>query len=176
MSQIFGVTMRETTGEDIFNKIDTACAISIPTNCTLMQNGENPMGALAGAAAARWPEVPKAYGRLLSLSPNVPVVIGYISKKNQDQFTSSLSSLEGISSRTHTALVALPTMVQITEPASLKLVKRSAKLLVEMADLFYWINVYTGRLGCGVGGLIYEGQVRPMLASIFDERFCVMHK
>jgi hypothetical protein len=169
--------MLELLNEDIFNQIDKADAITIPTNCTLLENGTNPMGALAGAAARRWEEVPEIYGLLLSITPNVPCILGYISRDDHSNFISVFDDLEGvIPGETHTALVAFPTMEEITEDADLGLVIRSAKLLVEMANIFGWKKIYGGRFGCGVGGLSYELQVRPALSTIFDDRFIVMHK
>lgn len=169
--------MLELINEDIFNQINQADAITIPTNCTVMKDGTNPMGALAGAAADRWEEIPEVYGQLLCIMPNVPCIIGYINKSNHRDFISVFDDMEDVvSNETHTALVAVPTMEEITKDADLGLVIRSAKLLVEMADLFGWKKVYGGRFGCGAGGLNYETQVKPALSSIFDDRFIVMHK
>lgn len=169
--------MKELIGEDLFDQIATSDAICITTNCTLMDNGENPMGGgCAGAAARKWPEVPAIYGKLLSLAPNVPVIMGWVSKKDSETFVSVLDSTEGIQSNTHTALVAYPTMVDIGEPANLKLVRRSAKLLSELADLFYWKRVIVPRPGSGIGGLDWDSEVRPELKEILDNRFTLIHK
>lgn len=169
--------MKELIGEDLFDQIATSDAICITTNCTLMANGKNPMGGgCAGAAARKWPELQEIYGRLLSLAPNVPVIMGWASKTNSDNFVSALDDTTGISTRTHTAVVAYPTMVDISEDANLKLVRRSAKLLIEMADLFYWNSVVIPRPGAGIGGLDWDTEVKPELRELLDKRFVLIHK
>lgn len=167
--------MRETVDIDIFDQIETADVICIPTNCSL-EDGYNPMGALAGAAARRWPDVPFIYGSLLRVLPNVPCILGFISKDDPTVFSSAIDESLDWDPEMHTILVAFPTMHLITLPADLDLVRRSAELLVEMADLNAWEEICMGRPGCGVGGLRYEDQVKPMLEQIFDDRFVVMHK
>lgn len=169
--------MKELIGEDLFDQIATADAICITTNCTLMENGKNPMGGgCAGAASRKWSELPAIYGRLLNLAPNVPVIMGWASKTNPDNFVSSLDKHEGVSSRTHTAVVAYPTMIDIAEEANLKLVRRSAKLLSEMADLFYWNTVVVPRPGAGIGGLDWDTEVKPVMKELLDRRFVLIHK
>ena len=170
--------MKEIVGQDIFDQINVADAIAITTNCSISSNGENPMGGgLAGAAARLWEDLPKVYGKLLTIMPNVPCIIGYVSKKDNSKFVSALeNNAHKLSPNQWTSIVAYPTMLEITEPANLLLVKRSAKLLVELADLFYWNSVYTGRAGCGIGSLSWEQDVKPELSNIFDDRFIIMHK
>ena len=174
--------MKETHGLDIFDQIIKAAAICIPTNCSLGQDGCNPMGALAGAAANRWPTIPAIYGRLLTMLPNVPVILGWIEpdpdsnwiNKTDEYYFSS--TFDNVLYRTGwTALVAYPTMNNIGEPASFDLVMRSANLLKEMADLFGWGSIYLGSPGTGVGGLSVD-VVHPALKEIFDDRFTVMQK
>jgi len=173
--------MLETIGKDIFGEIATSDALCITTNCTIMDNGENPMGAMAGAAARRWNKLPSIYGSLLQVVGNVPVVLGWALKKNETVFDSVFNCQNFDTklinmSEYWCAIVAYPTMVEFGAPASLDLVVRSANLLVEMADRFGWKRIVQGRPGCGVGGLDWGSQVRPRLQVIFDDRFVAMHK
>lgn len=169
--------MKELIGHDLFEQISISDAIAITTNCSVMtdadgNNPENPMGAMAGVAASRWPNIPSIYGHLLMTVPNVPVILGYINKMDPSIFVSFDEMEVGVD---YTALVAFPTMLEIGEPADLDLIARSAQLLREMADIFSWEAVMTGRPGAGVGGLDWKEEVKPLLEEIWDERFICCH-
>lgn len=178
--------MLETYGLDIFNQINEANAICITTNCSTYakyNNLINPMGALAGAAANRWEEIPIIYGNNIIQSGAVPVILGFISKLDNSLFMNFNSHLEKFSfaDKDFTALIAFPTMYKIGESASLSLIKRSAELLVEMVDNIpsafnsSWDKVYLGAPGIGVGGLKYS-DVKNVISPILDDRFIVMQK
>lgn len=147
--------MKETFGEDIFDKINIADAICITTNCSIFKEYGamiNPMGALAGAAAKKWCNIPYIYGKLLNIIGAVPVVLGYIDKENHSDLLSVYdTSSSHYNLEFYTALVAYPTMYEIGIPADLELVKRSAFLLNEMANMQNWKTIYTGSPGTGVG-------------------------
>ena len=166
--------MIETIGEDIFDQIVHADAVCIPTNCSIDEDLHNPMGALAGQFARRWYELSGIYGYLLKLIPNVPVILGYVNKLDHKRFVSSLKCTYTPDS-SWCAIVAVPTMHTIMEPADFNLVMRSAQLLVEMANLNNWNEIYLGSPGTGIGGLLVE-DVHPALAQIFNYRFTVMQK
>jgi len=168
--------MLETINEDIFDRLPTASAICIPTNCSLLKDGTNPMGALAGAAAARWKELPVIYGRMLIALPNVPCIMGWASKRDPSVFISLFDVDDCGFADPATAIVAFPTMHHIGQPADLNLVVRNTKLLVELTELCGWETVCGVRFGCGVGGLDYATQVKPALEQILDDRFVIMHK
>jgi hypothetical protein len=166
--------MKELIDQDIFDQIETADAIAIATNCSVDANGINPMsGGMAAAAAYRWSSIPAIYGFLLHILPNVPLIIGWVD--GDGDFWEPNPNLSPRFDE-DTAIVAYPTMRSIMEPASLPLVKRSAELLVELADLHGWTSVCMGRNGCGIGGLDWETQVKPLYTELFDDRFTVMHK
>ena len=164
--------MKETNGLDIFDQMAHANAICITTNCSITKDGINPMGALAGAAAKRWQELPAIYGKYLTILPNVPVILGWVDQADPTEFASSLENdeIEGCC-----AIVAYPTMPEFGEPADFDLVIRSANLLVEMADFFGWKEVYTGVREPGLAGLDVK-TVHDALKIIFDDRFTVMQK
>lgn len=177
--------MIELFNEDIFDKINIADAICIPTNCSIVQYGinvpMNPMGALAGAAARRWDNIPYIYAELLRIVGAVPCVLGYIFKEKRESSyefftTSEYYDINKELRPNFTALIAFPTMYEIGAPASISLVERSARLLVELADSLLLNNIYMGAPGCGVGGLSYNDEVKPLLNKIFDDKFYVMQR
>lgn len=170
--------MRETNGEDIFEQVKHADAICITTNCSVMADGSNPMaGGVAGAAARKWPQLPAIYGRLLTVIPNVPVILGWCSRIDPSHFVSIFSTIEEIAALTGDicAIVAYPTMDQIGVPADIDLVSASACLLADLADTYSWREIYLAAPGIGIGGLDYE-VVRAHIKDVLDERFTVMRK
>lgn len=169
--------MLETNGIDIFDQIDKADAVCITTNCSVFVEKTlniNPMGALAGAAANRWEDIPYLYARGILQAGAVPLIIGFIDKKEVNKLI-SFSNLLDVDYNKYTALVAYPTMYKIGQPADLALVERSATLLLEMANRLSWTKIYLGAPGIGVGGLNYL-DVKSKLTPIFDNRFVVMQK
>ena len=175
--------MREVVNEDLFDKITEADAIVITTNCSVIRDSDgkllNPMGALAGQAASRWEQIPSIYAELLVATPNVPVILGWIPKADHTQLLSYTDANKETSDdgtdTDFTALVAYPTIPTIGAPADFNLVKRSAQLLVELADLNAWEKIFLGSPGTGIGGLPVK-DVHQMLSEIFDDRFMVMRK
>lgn len=169
--------MLETNGLDIFDQIETADAICITTNCSIYEfNGKkiNPMGALAGAAAKRWENIPYIYADCLLKSGSVPVILGYIEKNNKNLIKDN--NFDEISDKNkYTALIAFPTMYEIGSPADIKLIERGADLLYEMADRLNFNKVYLAAPGIGVGGLNYS-VVSKVLEKYLDDRFTVMRK
>lgn len=173
--------MLETNGLDIFDQIEIADAICITTNCSIYEfcgKKINPMGALAGAAAKIWENIPYIYADLLLKSGAVPVILGYIEKNNKNliEYNKEHNNFNDISDKNkYTALVAFPTMYEIGIAADLKLIERGAGLLYEMADRLNFNKVYLAAPGIGVGGLNYS-VVSKVLEKYLDDRFTVMRK
>lgn len=166
--------MKELVDHDLFDQIADSDAICITTNCTLLEDGTNPMGGgCAGAAVKHWPTLERVYGYMLQMTPHVPCILGYADQNDIKDFVlpDDLESFEGLC-----AIVAYPTMHDITEAASLDLVIRSAELLSEMADVFGWNKVVVPRPGSGIGGLDWETEVKPAIKDILDDRFTLIHK
>lgn len=176
--------MKETINLDIFDQIPLADAIVIPTNCTIGEDGRNPMGALAGAAARRWPSIPTVYNRLLEILPQVPVILGWLEREQRNPGSSGRDPHYFIDAfnialehehKDWCSLIAFPTMHQIGELADINLILRSANHLAEMADTRGWNNVFLPSPGTGAGGLSVE-LVHGYLKDRLDDRFTVMRK
>jgi hypothetical protein len=59
------------------------------------------------------------------------------------------------------------------EEADVELIKRSAKKMVEIADVQRWQTILIPRPGCGNGRLKYS-DVEPVIAEILDDRFFIV--
>lgn len=171
--------MIELIGQDLFDQVSSADVICISTNCTISDDGTNPMGGgSAGAARRLWPTIDYIYGTLLRSAGHVPLIVGYVSKKDRSLFyvVDEFLQDEVKPGGDWCAVVAYPTMHSIMESASIDLVVRSAVLLSEMADTIGWARVIVGRPGAGIGGLDWETEVKPALKPILDDRFVLIHK
>ncbi len=65
------------------------------------------------------------------------------------------------------------------EPSPIDLVEESIRKLRAFADTMVFNDAYEYRLprpGCGLGGLSWENQVRPICQKYLDERFIVYNK
>ncbi len=163
--------MKELIGTDLFdfvqNKdIDVIC---ITTNCSVSNDGTNPMGGgCAGAAARRWKELPEVLGSMLQSIPSVPCLLGWVDRETDEFHLDYMKDC--------VALWAYPTMHEIGTPADLRLVTRSAALMKEVADVFGYQNILIPRPGAGIGGLDWKEEVKPALEEILDGRFYLVHK
>lgn len=161
--------------KDLFSCIPEACAICITTNCSITNDGSNPMGGgCAGAARKKWQYIDEDYGYLLKFTPHIPIILGHVGKLADDFFNSILLQMDNIDYKKHTAVIAFPTMHSIFEPADLKLIIRSSELLAEMANKFNWNSIMIGRPGCGIGGLNWSN-VKKELEPILDNRFTIVY-
>lgn len=74
----------------------------------------------------------------------------------------------------NTFVCSFPVKHNWFENADLRLINKSAKLLIEMADKMKWSTVVIPRPGCGNGNLDYDAHVKPLLESLFDDRFIIV--
>lgn len=140
--------MREAIG-DLFRY--PAQAIVIPTNGMLTSGGSAVMGAgVALAAAKRWYWLPAALGARIREHGLMVEFFGI----EPDQ-----------------EVVAFPTKRDWRDPSDLGLIETSALELAITAAQFDWDSVVLPHVGCGLGGLDWETQVRPILARHLDDRF-----
>lgn len=71
-------------------------------------------------------------------------------------------------------LAAFPTKTHWREKSDLALIERVARELAEFLDRCEFDGVLLPRPGCGLGGLSYESEVRPLLEPILDDRVTVV--
>lgn len=71
-------------------------------------------------------------------------------------------------------IVALPTKTHWRLPSDPALVNNSLSELFELANHWNWQRVVLPRPGCGLGGLDYESQVKPLLQLHLDDRFAII--
>ncbi len=139
--------MRETTG-NIWDYVGCA-VIVVTTNGMVAGSGAAVLGrGCARQAAARYPDLALRLGELLRERGNHVHDLG-----------------DGI--------VSFPVEETPWENPDPRLIARSAAELRDLADLRGWRTVVVPRPGCGGGGLDWR-DVRPLLASRFDDRFIVI--
>ena len=123
--------------------------VAITTNGKVSRSGKNVMArGTAKQAAERFPDLPEELG--------VKII-------------SSGNHVYELSDR----LVSFPVEHTPYEVPDLKLIEQSSRELRELVDQKGWEKVIVPRPGCGGGGLSW-GDVRPLLAPYFDERFRII--
>ena len=128
----------------------------ITTNGSVKRDGTCVMGrGCAAEAKQRWPQLPRQLGEWLANS--VPK-IGQT--PHRFEFGSEI-------------IYSFPVKHQWFESADLELIERSARELVQHINHMRFRVVVMPRPGCGNGGLSWT-DVRPMLASLLDDRFHVI--
>jgi hypothetical protein len=129
----------------------------IPTNGVVKASGELVMGAgLAKQAALRYPELPRWMG---DVTRRRGAVTAFYDPGR---------------------LILLPTKYHWKDPASLSLILLGASWMKQSLSAI--VNgappppcrVVLPRLGCGLGGLSWERQVKPVLEKVLDDRFVVL--
>lgn len=71
-------------------------------------------------------------------------------------------------------IVSYPTKEHFKDPAPKWLVIRSAEELLALTVRERWTKVAMPRPGCGLGGLDWERDVKPILSVILDDRFFIV--
>ncbi|NVN93460.1 MAG: ADP-ribose-binding protein [Desulfuromonadales bacterium] len=123
--------------------------IAITTNGQVSRSGKAVMGRGVAAQAARmFPEIPALLAQRIVEQGNHVHYLG-------------------------DNIVSFPVEHSPYQVPDLKLIERSARELVELANHRGWQSIVVPRPGCGGGGLSWE-DVKPILESCFDERFTVI--
>lgn len=160
---------------DLFEMIydEKVDAICITTNGQYTLDGRAAMGGgCAGVCAKRWPETAIRLGKCLkNHGVNLPFVIGALN--NKGEYVEP--TLKMIKARTLKCLIlSFPTIDNLIDGSNLELIKQSAQELKLMADRYDLRGLVIGRPGCGIGGLSWADQVKPMLEPILDDRFTIV--
>lgn len=135
-------------------------AIAITTNGMRRKDGSAVMGAgIAKAAAQRYPGIDRRLGQLLAQSGNHVYILH---RGGEEPWAGEARDV-----------VAFPTKKHWRDPSDRDLIRRSAEGLVKAAAFRGWQRIALPRPGCGLGGLDWESQVKPLLAELWDERFLV---
>jgi O-acetyl-ADP-ribose deacetylase (regulator of RNase III) len=141
---------------DIFKQKD-ADAICFTSNGVVKQNSELVMGAgVALAFKNKWPNLPKFFGKKV--------------EKNGNHVYAQAISLHAPT----LFICSFPTKNNWQDPSDLKLIEQSANELVQVAKANGWKRVYLTRPGCGLGGLDWDTQVKPLISPILDNRFVIL--
>lgn len=122
----------------------------ITTNGTVNAYNKNIMGAgCAKEAADKFPGLPLHLGWLISQHGNHVYLL-------------------------QPGLVSFPTKEDVRNPSTFSRVQDSTHELLTLAKLYGWKKIALPRPGCGLGGLDYEKNVRPMLNGLLDDRFIIV--
>jgi O-acetyl-ADP-ribose deacetylase (regulator of RNase III) len=159
--------MLERSG-NIFEQSD-ADAICFTSNGILNKHGELVMGAgIAKAFKEKYPDLPKTAGSYVKEYGNVVFILRYVQKSNILYFTGDVPEHDRL------YILNFPTKHHWKDPSDLKLIKKSALDLKDRADNAGWKKIYLTRPGCGLGGLDWEKEVKPVIKDILDDRFVVL--
>jgi len=147
---------------DLWAEGKKADAICITTNGFVKKNGAAVMGrGCALEARQKFPGIDFILGKeLLQYNTRVFEILTYNQNKEH-----SIS------------IVSFPVKYNFWEKASLTLIEKSAKELVEAANnRESWKKILIPRPGCGNGKLDWNTEVKPILEGILDNRFYIISK
>ncbi len=134
-------------------------AVCITTNGIVKKNGCAVMGAgIAKQANMSFNGLALNLGGLLSQYGNRVYDMGFY----EDSITGKW-----------VRIITFPTKHHWKNNSDLKLIKASAEQLIDICDGRGITTCYLTRPGCALGGLDWEGQVKPLLESILDDRFVI---
>lgn len=130
---------------DVWKLLDKDSAVCILTNNSIY-DGKNPMGGGIAYEA-------------LSRNPGLDITVANKIKKNE--------MVLGYDAQTQAVLLRFPTKDEITDPFSnIELVKSSLSSLRLFCKMYSKYKVYLPKPGCGIGGLNWETQVKPLCEEI----------
>jgi len=165
--------MHEITG-DLFES-EKADAICILTNGFVNASGANTMGkGCALEAKIRWPGIQIHIGDAIRHGGNDCRILTEIDREVEDGAVRLAATRGWPDVYVPYEILMFPTKHHWGEKSDLDLILRSATQLMELTDQQSWNSVVLPPPGCGAGGLAWEGEVRPLLAQIFDQRIYVI--
>jgi len=126
--------------------------VCITTNGIIKANGELVMGAgIAKQAAAKFPWLPKKLAALVTQNDNRVFELPE-------------------------RLISFPTKHHWRNKSDIKLIKKSAKELMEIVNKLNLDWVILPRPGCNNGQLSWESEVKPALIDVLDKRVVVVSR
>lgn len=153
---------------NLFEMIVESDAICIPTNGVVKRNGSAVMGAgVALACAKKWPSTQITLGRCLQSGPNIPYLIGSVDQEGN--FYEVLNS-----NIKFCGIFSFPTKNHFKEKSDINLIKQSCQFMLKFADQLELKSIALPPVGCGLGGLNYEKEVKPLLSNLLDDRFVIV--
>ncbi len=134
-------------------------AAVVTTNGVIRKNGSGVMGAGQALEAKK-------------LFPGVEEKLGkFLQKYGNRVFNMGVHMLNG----RLISLITFPTKHHYKDNSDLELIRQSAIQLKQIANKFGLTKVFLPAVGCGLGKLDYEQQVKPILQEILDDnRFVVV--
>lgn len=148
------------TNHDIFRITnDTNTAVCVTTNGMVKRDGNAVMGAGIAKQANQLFRCSRLLGNLLATHGNHVFNLGIVQAygKFYNLFT-------------------FPTKHDWRDGSDLALIEQSAIELVRLCNRLCIHKCYLPPVGCGLGGLDWETQVKPILEPILDNRFIVIIK
>jgi hypothetical protein len=144
-------------GTDLWHDI-IADAVVITTNGDINSQGRAVMGRGCALEAARlFPGIDRTLAAALREHGNHVQVLDHRSLLGREL-----------------TIASFPVKHHWHQPADLKLIERSVRELIALANELDWQTVVMPRPGCGNGRLCWE-DVKPLLAGL-DDRFVIVHK
>lgn len=141
--------------KDIFELAVEGNTICVLTNGVVKASGELVMG--AGQAEA-----------CLDLVPGLDAVLGSFVQQYGNRAFNIGVTVGGF------RVISFPTKEHFKAKSTLALIEKSAREVIEIADKFNLDNIFIPRPGCGLGGLDWNSQVKPLLSPILDDRFTIV--
>jgi hypothetical protein len=141
------------SSRDFWTHLDEGVWGVIPVNCIRRKSGELVMGAgLAKAAAELCKSLPMVFGmQFEEMGPGVHLAQVSTRRAQMRKF------------------ISLPTKNHFSEKSSLDFIRPYVEQLAKL-DID---RAFVPKIGCGLGGLDWEHEVRPMLFEVLDERFTI---
>jgi len=133
-------------------------AVCIPTNLTVKNNGSAVMGAgiaklLRDKFASRQLDI-RLGQNLQNGIKGVHIICDVITVDSPDAYITKW-------------LLAFPTKNHWKDPSPIELIIQSAQQLVQFTNKEGWSRVVLTRPGCGLGGLDWETEVKPVIGPLF---------
>lgn len=156
---------------NILSDFKNADAICFTSNGVLNKHECLVMGAgIAKAFKDKWSVLPELAGEHVKKNGNCVGVLYYT------QTTSILYGLGVVPEKEKVYVLNFPTKHHYRDNSDLVLIEKSTRELLTITNKYQWNKIYLPRPGCGLGGLDWEGQVKPLLSTILDDRFIIINE